>query len=128
MTPRAKLALGGVVVVGTLAALFAGSKTASAATPTPTPTPTPSPGNTPNPWPSDGMPWNIYSATTLNRQRAYNAAVIAANTSLESDPPLFGRPYLTEDGILGPDTCTQLSYWQSWGGPNVPIACRVSNI
>jgi hypothetical protein len=126
MTPRAKLALGGVVVVGTLAALFAGSKTASAATPAPTPTPTP--GNTPNPWPSDGMPWNIYSATTLNRQRSYNAAVWAATEAGEYDSPMYAQPILAEDGILGPDSCTRLSYWQSWGGPNVPIACRVSNI
>jgi len=125
MTPRAKLALVGLGSLAGLAALFAVAGTASASPASATPS-----GGTPGPtnqWPSDGMPWNIYSATTLNRQRAYNAAVIAANTSLEDDP-LFGRPYLVEDGILGPDSCSQLSYWQSWGGPNVPIACRVSNI
>lgn len=40
MTPRAKLAVGGVVVVGTLAALFATSKTAKAAMNETVPVPT----------------------------------------------------------------------------------------
>jgi hypothetical protein len=128
MTPKAKLALVGLGSLAGLAALFAVAGTASASPATTQPS-----GGTPGPsnqWPSDGMPWNIYSATTLNRQRAYNAAVQAANMSaFDTDEiPLFGRPYLTEDGILGPNTCTELSYWQSWGGPNVPIACRVSDI
>jgi len=126
MTPRAKLALVGLGSLAGLAAPFAVAGSAKADTPPPAPTP--DNGPTPNPWPSDNMPWNIYSATTLNRQREYNAAVRADNQSGFEDDMLFGRPYLKEDGILGPDTCTQLSYWQSWGGPNVPIACRVSNI
>lgn len=124
MTPRAKLAVGGVVVVGTLAALFATSKTAKADTSPATPPNTPQP----NPWPSDNMAWMMYSATTLNRQRAYNAAVWAATEAGDYDSPMYARPVLAEDGILGPASCTQLSYWQSWGGPNVPIACRLENI
>jgi hypothetical protein len=121
MTPRAKLALGGIAVLGGLAAYFASTSTAKASSVGPG---APSGGTARAPWPSDNMPWMAYSATTQQRQRAYNEEVRLANTGDDLNDPMFSQPYLKEDGILGPLSCEAFVYWETWGGPIVPLDCR----
>ncbi len=111
MTPKVKFALVGLTAAAGLAALFATTSTASAAPAGPAP-------KTPNNnWPSDNMPWMMYSATTLSLQRRYNQ--LAAANGLDR------YPQITEDGILGPESCRAFSQitWLSSGELNPPLAC-----
>ncbi len=127
MTPRQKLALGGLAVVGGLAAFFAATKTASAAT-----APTPQPRGEPRAdWPADNMPWMMYSATTLSLQRKYNqlansvnARTIEAGSEYE-DEGVGLYVLISEDGVLGPESCEAFVFNlpRLSPGTHIPTAC-----
>ncbi len=106
MTPKVKFALVGLTAAAGLAALFATTSTASAAPAGPAP-------KTPNNnWPTDNMPWMMYSATTRSRQQSFNEWA-SSN----------GFNNIAVDGVLGPESCGAFAAWVSFGGPALPSAC-----
>lgn len=124
MTPRAKLAIGAAVIGVGVLVLVSSTKTASAKSLS-------SNGPTRSEWPADNMPWMMYSTTTLSAQRRYNNLANAANGQAIASTEFEGEgvglyPLITEDGILGPESCDALGINMPRLDPSFspPIACR----
>jgi hypothetical protein len=117
MTPRAKLALAGIAVAGGVAAYFASTGTAKASSIPSGPAATPK-----EPWPSDQMPWNIYSATTKRWQKEYNRRATEANEQGYAEGVTYDLfPLIEADGVVGVETCSAAIDMNL--GMAVPVVC-----